>query len=153
MELIKCDSCKTDFRPTSDQLNFILSSREKRMTFIMLECENCGMSFPFNPSAPGELDKTSDSPIRTPISGSHGYVSYIDSENEKFYGCGETGAIWRKEENLFRDIELIIKKYPHRTSCYTQIENGWIPNSNEPENMDDLIDHEEVEELKKFERD
>lgn len=153
MELIKCDSCKTDFRPTSDQLNFILTSKEKGMTFIMLECRNCGMSFPFNPSAPGELQDTSDTPIRTPLSGSHGYSSYIDTEDEKFYGCGETGAIWRKEENLFRDIELILKKYPHRASCYTKTENGWIANSVEPDNMDELIDKEEVDEITEFQRD
>ena len=153
MELIKCDSCKTDFRPTSDQLNFILASKEKGMTFIMLECANCGMSFPFNPSSPRESDNSSDIPIRSPLSGAHGYVSYVDSEEENFYGCGETGAIWRNEENLFRDIELIIKKYPHRSSCYTKTKNGWIANSEEPENMDELIDQEETEELIEFERD
>jgi hypothetical protein len=119
----------------------------------MLECRNCGLSFQFNPSVPGELDKTSELPIRTPISGSHGYVSFIDSEDQKFYGCGETGAIWRQEENLFRDIELIIKKNPHRKLCYTQTENGWVSNSEEPDNIDDLIDHEEVDELNEFERD
>ncbi len=111
------------------------------------------MSFPFNPSVSGKLDDSPDLPIRTPLSGSHGYVSYMESEDEKFYGCGETGAIWRKEESLFRDIELIIKKYPHRTNCYTHTENGWIANSKEPEDMDNLIDQEEVEELTDFERD
>ncbi len=123
------------------------------MTFIILECRNCGMSFPINPSVLGELDEISPKPIRTPISGSHGYVLFIESGDEKFYGCGETGAIWRQEENLFRDIELIIKKYPHRESCYNKTENGWVSNSEEPDNMDDLIDYEDVEELTGFERD
>tara|TARA_R110002050_G_scaffold80311_4_gene171827 strand:- start:2289 stop:2750 length:462 start_codon:yes stop_codon:yes gene_type:complete len=153
MELVKCDSCKTDFRPTSDQLNFILTSKEKGMTFTMLECTNCGLSFPFNPSALGESDNSSDIPIRTPLSGVHGYVSYVGSVEENFYGCGETGAIWRNEGNLFRDIDLIIKKYPHRASCYIKTKNGWIANSEEPENMDELIDQEELEGLVGFDRD
>ena len=33
MELIKCDSCKTDFRPTSDQLNFIQDVEKNQNIF------------------------------------------------------------------------------------------------------------------------
>lgn len=153
MELIKCDSCKTDFRPSSDQSNFILTSKKKGMTFIMLECANCGMSFPFNPSALGESDNSNDIPIRTPLPGAHGYVSFVGSEEENLYGCGETGAIWRNKGNLFRDIELIIKKYPHRAHCYIKTKNGWIANTEEPENIDELINQEETEELMDFDRD
>lgn len=154
MDLIKCDRCESGFRPSSEQVNFILSSKEKGMTFIMLECGNCGMSFPFNPSCTALFDEEpQEIPIRTPIPGSHGYVSFVDDEDEKFYGCGETGAIWRNKENLSRDIEAIINKYPHRKKCYLKTGSGWIANSNEPSNMDELIDQEEVEELRRFERD
>ena len=153
MELIKCDNCKSDFKPTSGQLNFILTSKEKGMTFIMLECGNCGISFSYNPLALKELDKTDEIAIRTPISGSHGYISFVDLDNEKFYGCGETGAIWRDKSKLFRDIEIIINQYPHRALCYKKTNSGWIANSEEPDNINELIDQEVVADLMSLERD
>lgn len=43
------------------------------------------MSFSFNPSAPGSLNsKPEEIPMRTPISGSQGYISFVDSKDEKF---------------------------------------------------------------------
>ena len=154
MELIKCDFCKTDFRPTSEQLKFILSSKEKRMTLIILECVNCRISFSYNPTSPVLLrQKYDETPLRTPLSGSHGYISRVYSENDKFYGCGESGAIWRHEENLFRDIDLIINNYPHRRLCYLRNNSGWISNPEEPNNMDELIDNEDSVEFTDLERD
>ncbi len=49
MNLIKCNSCEKEFTPTTEQLNFIYESKEKGMTFIMLKCNKCGLSFSFNP--------------------------------------------------------------------------------------------------------
>lgn len=154
MDLIKCYRCKTEFKPTFDQLNFISSSRGKGMKLIMLECGNCRWPFPFNLISIETPKKEAQSIlIRTPIAGSHGFISFVEDEDGDFYGCGETGAIWRKEKNLLRDIEIIVKKYSHRKLCYSKTVFGWIANPNEPENMDELIDTEVIEELNKFERD
>lgn len=149
---ITCKNCKTDFIPDRNQRKFIKSSREKNMTFIMLDCPNCDMSFDFNPTDNSD-NVEHELPLRTPISGSHGFISYIEDNESDFFGCGETGAIWKQEKNLFNDIDLIIKKYPHREKCYLKTKNGWIANPDEPENMDDLIDKEDVENLDKYERD
>ena len=119
----------------------------------MLACGSCGMSFPFNPLNTTDADALADVPLRTPISGVNGYVSFMETGDEKFYGCGETGAVWRSDYNLHRDIELIMNRYPHRRLCYVQTDNGWTANAQEPPNMDELIDQEEKEELRNFEQD
>ena len=90
--------------------------------------------------------------MRPPIPGYHRYISFVDSKDEKFYGCGETGAIRRDENNLFRNIALIIKKYSHRELCYSKTESDWIANADEPDNMDELIDQEDVDEITDIER-
>src|SRR5690606_25898255 len=115
-------------------------------------CPNCGMSFDFNPSDTN-VNVENELPLRTPISGSHGFISFIEDNEGNFFGCDETGAIWRQEKNLFNDIDLIIKKYPHREKCYLRTQNGWIANPDEPENMDELIDIEDVEKIDKYEID
>ncbi|MFT7156384.1 MAG: hypothetical protein ACI8Q1_001394 [Parvicella sp.] len=96
---------------------------------------------------------TKFSPVRTPLSGSTGYISFIDDDSESFFGCGETGAIWKKKENLFRDIEKIISLYPHRKDCYVKKDESWFANSNEPNNIIDLIESEEDVDLAEYVQD
>ncbi len=129
-------------------------NQDKGMTFIMLECNKCGLSFSFNPlSICGLVEEINEMPLRTPISGSHGFVTIVETKDGTFYGCSETGLIWRHQESLFRDIGLIIKKYPYRESCYKMTKSGWIANSDEPSNIDELIDKEIIEDIDDFERD
>ncbi|ULC59691.1 hypothetical protein MBM09_01640 [Flaviramulus sp. BrNp1-15] len=123
------------------------------MSFIMLKCQNCELTFPYNPISIEFEKQTQELPIRTPIPGSHGFISLVNNDNENFYGCGETGTIWKRQKNLFRDIEQIIKKYPHRELCYLKTKDGWIANPNEPNDMDKLIEQETFERLTKFEMD
>lgn len=119
----------------------------------MLSCPNCGLGFGINPFE--ETSKKNDDQIlfRTPISGSHGFISIVNNAEGSFYGCGETGAIWRKEENLIRDVKKIIELYPHRKLCYIQNDSTWVANQNEPENIEELINTETEEIFDNFERD
>ena len=90
---------------------------------------------------------------KPPISGCEGYVSFIDNgEDEPFYGCGETGIIWRTKEAFYRDIENIIFKYPHRKHFY-EFKNGeWMPVDEVSGDIEDLIETESEETLTDFNR-
>ena len=141
---IKCTNCKKTIYLEKSTLEFIEKSKRNGREFIMLDCNNCGLGFSFNPQ---NKELPMSKPVwKCPISGCSGYVSYID-ENEtpykdgkSFYGCGETGKMWYKKEDFYKDIEKTIQEYPYRRECYTYIDNEWIPNSC---NIDDLIDEEE----------
>ena len=87
---------------------------------------------------------------RTPISGCDSYVCYVAEHEPPFWGCGETGAVWFKTTSLFRDIEKIIQRYPHRKAFYIKGEKGWLPNPDEPENIEVLIAAEEYEAIDNF---
>jgi len=152
MKNVKCLNCNIEVTLSADQQEFVASAIKKRIKFIMLNCPHCGLGFGLNPLESDDL-KNDEFNIRTPISGVHGYVSIIDDDDEKFYGCDETGAIWRHKTNLFRDIELIIKRYSHREFCYKHTIDGWTNNPMEPDNIDELIDNETNEEIESFERD
>ena len=101
-----------------------------------------------------EADKEYDEYAwKTPISGCDGYVSFIDNgEGESFYGCGETGAIWRSKEAFYRDIESIISKYPHRKHFYEFKDGEWIPVNDVSEEIEDMIETEDEETLTDYEK-
>ena len=136
MKTIKCTQCGFNI-PFSEKGNIPL-----------VFCPNCDFSF-----MPNEYENlvAENFVWRSPISGSHGFVSFVDDGENKFYGCSETGAIWYDQENFFKEINNIIKKYPHRKKFYIKNGNKWIP-SDVDIDMDELIDLEEKESLHNFVR-
>jgi hypothetical protein len=100
-----------------------------------------------------ESNSESELSWKTPISGCEGYVSFIDNgEDEPFYGCGETGVIWRTKDAFYRDIESIISISPHRKHFY-EFKNGeWMPVDDVSEDIDDLIEAEDEETITNYER-
>lgn len=135
---LTCKNCHQKFSLSPAQNTFFQASKQKGMTFAMFECPHCKRHFDTNPSK-GKREQEPP-PWRTPIAGVIGYVSLIEDEQEgTFYGCGETGEIWRTEEAFFKDIEQIIATYPHRKYCYQKTGNQWESVSNEPLDIEELI--------------
>lgn len=151
--MIRCSNCKNVFNPNEKEQESIRQSAKKGMTFIMLTCRNCGLGFGVNPTTLLHPEPNEALPLRTPLSGIHGFISLIEDDSEIFYGCGASGAIWRDKKNLNRDIERIIKKYPHRKDFYLFKNGEWIANPDEPNNTDELIDSEAIEAFDNFEMD
>lgn len=149
-EIITCKLCKLSFEASDKQQKFIFESRAKKMTFIMLECSNCKWHTDFNPSSTLIVSPNKEIQWRTPVSKINGFVSYIDNDEEKFYGCGESGFIWLTKERFYKSIEEIIAKYPHRNDCYKKVNGEWLPNKDEPDNIEDLIETEEEDNLEDF---
>lgn len=139
--MIACTNCSKHFSPSQEQSKFIKKAIEKGMQFIMLECPCCGLSFGINPSGIS-VSIAAYLPLRTPLPGCLGFISELTDDSGPFWGCGESGAIWRKKENLYRDIEKIIQLYPHRSSAYIKINSEWLANPNEPDDLEDLIAEE-----------
>ena len=73
-----------------------------------------------------------------------GFVEY-DKEND-IYECSECGSSWKNKQELFNDISIIVKKYPHRKSVYLKIKNGWrsIPIGTSPDNYGSIVQNEET---------
>lgn len=151
---VTCSNCGNAFVPDDSQVFLIETLRASGATFGMLSCSSCGLGFPVNPqdvSAPYVADE--ELTWRSPIPGSHGLVSYIENDDEaSFYGCSETGAVWFTREAFHRDIEAVIRKYPHRSGFYRKVNNRWYPVAEEPENIEELIDSEEVEDIDSYRR-
>lgn len=107
---IKCLKCQKIFDATVQQEQFINQSKSKNMSLIFIECSECHRNVPVNPSDLLLLQETpkieKDSPIKCPIC--DGMVSFIENDTDgNFYGCGECGSIWRKQENLMKDISEV----------------------------------------------
>lgn len=106
---IKCLKCQKIFDATTQQEQFINQSKSKNMSLIFIECSDCHRNVPVNPSdllsqESPKIEK--DSLIKCPIC--DGMVSFIENDTDgNFYGCGECGSIWRKQENLMKDISEV----------------------------------------------
>jgi hypothetical protein len=99
--------------------------------------------------------KPADSPLRCPVSHCTGWVSQVTSSDEPaFWGCGECGAIWYREESLGQEIADIVVRYPYRAPCYTQTGGTWHPAPVEAEHSDyeDLVQTEPWDERSDFTR-
>ena len=156
MTKIKCSNCDAHVTLSKDEKQRLSSANKSKRKFIMLTCDSCGLSFSYN--LIGEINMNDKFDLskyswRSPIGGSHGFVSYIEDTDGNFFGCGETGAIWKTKEAFYRDIERIINKYPHRRHFYKKVGADWLPNNNEPKNINQMIDMEETEDLVNFVRD
>ncbi len=148
---VQCRNCGNDYHLDDQQIQLIDNLKNQGSVFGMIQCKICGLSFSVNPQSLEESnDQIEENTWRSPISGSHGFVSYI--EDGAFYGCSETGVVWFEKANFYRDIELIIKKDPHRSSFYEKRNRDWFPSKNEPTNIEQLINNEEVEEIDNYER-
>ena len=146
---VKCSRCESIIELTDSQSSFINECISNDMSFCMIQCNKCGVDFAY------DINDTADEfelIWRTPILGSHGYVSFIN-DDEPFYGCSETGAIWKSKKSFFKDIEKSIEKYPHRKLFYKFHEEEWLPVDKEPENIEELIDSEDIEEIDSYSRD
>ena len=135
---IRCSNCYETVVLDENQKAFLKQMKESETPFAMLECPHCGLDFGVNPNT-GIDDVERCIAWRSPIPRSHGFVTEIE---EGVYGCSETGTIWRSEEGLFNAIEFIQQRYDHRKFCYSKIDNVWLPEENEPSDIDDLIDTE-----------
>jgi hypothetical protein len=151
---VNCKNCGKSIILDESQLLLVETLRIQGNTFGMLQCSFCGIGFSVNPQ---DLESVTHQvevlTWRTPISGCHGFVSMINDTGESpFYGCGETGVIWLSKEHFYRDIEAIMHKYSHRKLLYKKLNNEWIPLNNEPNNIEQLIDSEDVEEISNYQR-
>lgn len=139
---VSCDHCGQSFDPTQEQESFIQQSARKGMTFIMLQCRNCGLHTAFDPSSEravggGESEKKQ---YRCPLEGCTGWVVALEDCE---WGCGECGESF-STSRLFDVIEEITTRYPHRGVCYMPTELGYepAPPSREPADYADLVSEE-----------
>ena len=122
---IRCPKCRKIFEANAQQESFVNQSSGKNMHLIFVECPCCYVDAPVNPmdlllTKPSE-DKQDEISIECPIC-VDGIVCYIEDEIDgSFYGCGECGNIWRKKEDLFKDIEKTKKK---RNSSFNKNKKG-----------------------------
>lgn len=151
MSKIKCPKCNKN-TPLSTETDFIKEEKEKGTKYMTLFCEFCNDTFDYNPTDNSNPSIKSDEIVwRCPVSGCHGFVSFVEGDSsEGFYGCGETGDIWKNKNNFFNEIERIIKLYPYRKASYIKNGSEWLPNDKEPNNIDDLIDLEEEDTFKDY---
>lgn len=156
---ITCAKCKSEFEPNKKNQKIITDAIKKSMSFLMVECQNCGQYFSFNPIE-SHSQTTQDNKaitIRCPASRCSGWVSYIDAteDGQEFWGCGECGSIWHSKKNLIEEIQEITKKYKYRTSCYVLKDNDITQASpgNETKDYEDLVRSEDKDTASSFQRD
>lgn len=120
---IFCKNCGTAFALTElsgQHKQLIDSLAAKGASLAMVDCPRCQRSVPveLREEAKGEQWKC-------PMSHCDGWVNEISIDADHFWGCGECGCCWKKQENLIRDITASIKKFPYRAVFYQQA-NGTL---------------------------
>lgn len=135
-----CPHCEIEFEPSKEQIDFIESSNRKEMPFIILECSSCETTFPYDTSQVDTKEKKNiEKLFRTPVAGSTGFITVIKMGSVKFFGCSETGAMWSDFKKLQKDVDTIIKKYPHRAGSYKKVSGVWSHNQSEANDIENLI--------------
>lgn len=149
--IVKCKTCNENFNLDAEQESLVLDLNTKGATLAMLQCKKCYSWFPLDPQSiglEGEQVEKPDVVWRTPIPKIHSYTSLIaEDDSDSFYGCGFTGVTWKKKGDFYNAIEDIIEKYPHRAKCYLKSGSEWLPNLDEPTNIEDLIKTELEEDI------
>lgn len=143
---LQCDRCKKFFTATKEQDEFIADAQKKGMSFIMIRCPHCATSYPLNPQSM-ELPLTdmeeNSVDFRCPKKTCCGVISHID-DHPPFWGCGECGSVWFDINELYKDIELILEKFPYRAIAYRLENNKYYPALTQPSvrEYEDMIQNE-----------
>ena len=150
-----CENCNKSFAPSKDQVALIEKMVAKDAALVALECANCGVSMFL------ELKPVEQGPLyRCPCSGCTGWVCFVEGHKKakmkepSFWGCGECGSFWIKLENLRKEIEAIVKKYPYRKKSYRKLKGAWQPAdpAKEPDDYDERVEAEPMDKAKSFRR-
>lgn len=142
-EIAACQACKKTFTLSHCQQGIVTELKGKGLSFIMIECPNCGTSTPYMPDTIHEPTQHKQNDVyRCPVSHCSGWVAWIESSS--FFGCGQCGSIWHDEKNLNDAIGQSVSNYPYRASCYKKINEQWTPAPIElqPDNYEELVELE-----------
>jgi transcription elongation factor Elf1 len=150
---LQCRSCKREFALSKPQETLYEVQRRKKQP-VALECTLCGRAFMVTFAA--EPKGTEHPQFRCPVSHCAGWVDHIEQGRRKaFWGCGSCGSQWFKIENLFREIEAMVKRHAYRRKCYIKrATGGWLPAPPErqPSNYETLVEREPFEDSQDFVR-
>jgi hypothetical protein len=120
----------------------------KGKDIILATCPVCeaGTVVQLLPPEPKNAKKN-EQQYRCPISGCTGYAVYVTNfDPQPFWGCGECGSVWRQKDELFNDIDRIVKRFAHRRACYKPGNSErWVPGPRkaEPRNYDEMVEGKE----------
>ena len=143
-----CNNCHTEFVLSEEQEKFVSRMQNTGLKVVTIDCPHCNKPTLYTDDSRYEHirldDKAEENLLRCPISHCIGLVCFIDSSPPHFWGCGECGHEWYKEEKLQKDISAIIKKYPYRKTCYVKKGKKWIGASATllVKNYDSLVEKE-----------
>lgn len=123
MKLV-CSKCSKGFPAPAGRAAAVERVLSKGGAPVWLECPHCLHDFFVVQGG----DDDEEPPYRCPVLGCDGWVSYVVMKRRApFYGCGECGCYWRKEQSLYRDITDAVKQYPYRRKSYVKRGKGWLP--------------------------
>lgn len=137
--------CAERYTPTGDQLVWIVEAAKKGMTFIVINCDCCGVSLFFNPQHPeGLLEPPGPTLLCCPVEACSSGLVVALADPSAAYQCGECANEWTSKAELDDAICAIIAKYPYRAACYIKTGAGWSPVEYEkiPEDYHQMVDGE-----------
>lgn len=141
---IRCDSCNQKFIATKAQVAQISKAKKERKSLIILKCGACHLGFAHRlrqeDAGKGEPEEL----LRCPVLACTGFVVQLEQKTKTVYCCGECGSTWKIAEDLFSEIEAIIKKFKYRRQAYRKSRQIWLPAGAdaEPANYDELVGNE-----------
>lgn len=143
----RCQVCEKTFELDAQQQKFVVSLVAKGQKFIMIECPACGSSTQYVNAMETVKEQDQTESYRCPITQCTGWVNLIDEKARPFWGCGDSGSVWYEEKNLQKEITDIVALHPYRARSYKQLNGKWIPGeiSSEPENYEELVEKEPVD--------
>ena len=148
---VKCDNCRREFMPSDEQSQLIERSKAKDMQFIFIECPRCGIGSAVILKKGQELPNVTPTVVQSPDVQAGFPISQEEKRQKPFWGCGECGSIWRKLENLEREIEAIVAKFSYRRKSYRKKAGKWLPGEldKETRDYDERVENEPPDKSKK----
>ncbi|QIQ21809.1 RHS repeat-associated core domain-containing protein [Zophobihabitans entericus] len=147
METI-CQECHSKFLLSQEQKEFVSRMQSTGLKVIIIDCPYCNKPTPYTDDLAFKnviyQNTVGENLLHCPVSHCDGLISFIDYSKPYFWGCGECGKEWYKEEDLQNEISKIVQKYPYRQTCYEKKKEKWIaaPESQIVADYESLVEKE-----------
>jgi len=108
---VRCPNCKEIFRQTMVRKNQLENAIKKNQRLLMIECSECYKDVPINPMDLMSYEPQKDKPTKDEFDSKNcpickdGIISFIDNEEEKFWGCGNCGNVWQSRNDLMKELK------------------------------------------------
>ena len=145
----KCGYCNLVFSMSEEQQKNVEEEAKAGTETFIIRCPKCHSMVFVHPLV---LCGTSDAVPKEvedrrilccPVSAC---IGYVEDDEDKQFSCSECGTVWKNMKEVYRDIELIVKRFAYRKEAYIKKGAKWqsAPFNKIPDHYYANVQNEEV---------